>query len=147
MKNPAEHCCMDWKDEPNQPRPDYLSSSRKRLAPQLIFKGGIFHSWKKKTAVALNTGFFNTLPPISEVSEHEADIAWLIYDVQLLSQQGVPGELRLRRTVYTKFDTALSQITEPQTGEMSAFLGVLQKKLDEKLSQPPVNKTVAKPFK
>jgi hypothetical protein len=147
ISNPAEHCCMDWRGEPNQPRPDYLSSSRKRLAPQLIFKGGIFHSWKKKTAVALNAGFFNTLPPISEVPEHDADIAWLIYDIRLLSQQGVPDELRLLRTVYTKFDTALSQITKPRAGEVSAFLGTLQKKLDEKLSLPPDNKTIAKPFK
>jgi len=38
---------------PNYPRPDYLSSSRKRLAPQLIFKGGIINAWGKKTAVAL----------------------------------------------------------------------------------------------
>ena len=42
---------MNWKDQPNYPRPDYLSSSRKRLAPQLIFKGGIFNTWKKKTAL------------------------------------------------------------------------------------------------
>jgi len=146
MENPSKNCRMDWRNEPNQPRPDYLSSSRKRLAPQLIFKGGIFHSWNKKTAVALNASFFNTLPQIPEVSEHKADIAWLIYDVHLSSQPGIPNELRLLRTVYTKFDTALSQITKPQAGEMSAFLETLQKKLDEKLSLPPINKTIAKPF-
>ena len=147
MENPSKNCRMDWKGEPNQPRPDYLSSSRKRLAPQLIFKGGIFHSWKKKTAVALNAGFFNTLPQMPEVAEHEADIAWLIYGLHLSLQQGVPNELRLQRTVYTKFDTALSQITKPRAGEMSAFLETLQKKLDAKLSLPPSNKTIANPFK
>lgn len=147
MENPSQSCRMDWRGEPNQPRPDYLSSSRKRLAPQLIFKGGILHSWKKKTAVALHAGFFNTLPQISEVPKSEADIAWLIYDLHLLSQQGVPHELRLLRTVYTKFDTALSQITKPRAGEMSVFLETLQKKLDVKLSLPPTNKTIAKPFK
>jgi len=146
MENPSKNCRMDWKTEAHQPRPDYLSSSRKRLAPQLIFKGGILHSWKRKTAVALNTGFFNTLPPISEVPSHEADIAWLIYDLHVLSQQGAPHELRLQRTVYTKFDMALSQITKPRAGKMSAFLETLQKKLDEKLSLPPTNKTIAKPF-
>ena len=146
MENPSKNCRMDWRDEPNQPRPDYLSSSRKRLAPQLIFKGGIFQSWNKKTAVALNTSFFNTLPQISEVSEEEADIAWLIYDIHVLSQPGVPSELHLTRTVYTKFDTALSQITKPRAGKMSAFLETLQKKLDEKLSLPPTNRTIAKPF-
>jgi len=146
MENPSRNCHMDWRGEPHQPRPDYLSSSRKRLAPQLIFKGGIFHSWKKKTAVALNTSFFNMLPKISEVSEKEADIAWLIYDIHALSQPGVLSELRLVRTVYTKFETALSQITKPRAGKMSIFLETLQKKLDEKLSLPPTNRTIAKPF-
>ena len=49
MKNPIAHAQMDWSNQPNYPRPDYLSSSRKRLAPQLLFKGGILHSWGKKT--------------------------------------------------------------------------------------------------
>ena len=33
MKNPKANAQMDWRDQPNFPRPDYLSSSRKRLAP------------------------------------------------------------------------------------------------------------------
>lgn len=57
MNNPKAHAQMDWSVQPNYPRPDYLSSSRKRLAPQLLFKGGILHSWRKKTVVALNKSF------------------------------------------------------------------------------------------
>ena len=41
MKAPRDRSSMDWSREANYPRPDYLSSSRKRLAPQLLFKGGI----------------------------------------------------------------------------------------------------------
>ena len=67
MEAPAKRCGMDWTTEENYPRPDYLSSSRKRLAPQLIFKGGIINAWGKKSAVALNKGFFNTLPKLPEV--------------------------------------------------------------------------------
>jgi len=48
MEEPIARVQMDWSNEPNYPRPDYLSSSRKRLVPQLLFKGGILHSWKKK---------------------------------------------------------------------------------------------------
>ena len=60
MEAPAKRGGMDWTNEENYPRPDYLSSSRKRLAPQLIFKGGIINAWQeKKTAVALNKGFFD----------------------------------------------------------------------------------------
>lgn len=57
MENSAQNATLDWTEQPNYPSPDYLSSSRKRLAPQLIFKGGIIHAWGKKTAVALNKDF------------------------------------------------------------------------------------------
>lgn len=49
MQDPGKNAKMDWRGKENYPRPDYLSSSRKRLAPQLIFKGGILHAWGKKT--------------------------------------------------------------------------------------------------
>ena len=41
MTDPEHMFDMDWTSERNYPRADYLSSSRKRLAPQLIYKGGI----------------------------------------------------------------------------------------------------------
>ena len=82
MEDPATRYDMDWRGQRNYPRPDYLSSSRKRLAPQLIFKGGILNAWQRKTAVALNRGFYNTLPALDEVDPSEADMAWLIYDLQ-----------------------------------------------------------------
>ena len=44
MGSPKKRANMDWTEEPNYPRPDYLSSSRKRLAPQLLFKGGILNT-------------------------------------------------------------------------------------------------------
>ena len=82
--------------------PECLSSSRKRLAPQLIFKGGIINAWGKKTAVALNKGFFNTLPKLPEVPKDKADIAWLIYDLKPPEKAGADYELFRERTVYTK---------------------------------------------
>ncbi|MGB9804950.1 NotI family restriction endonuclease [Desulfofundulus sp.] len=39
---------MIWKS--TNVRPDYLSSSRKRLAPQLIYKGGILKAWGEKAS-------------------------------------------------------------------------------------------------
>jgi hypothetical protein len=88
MKDPSSRSSMDWSREPNYPRPDFLSSSRKRLVPQLLFKGGILHNWHKKTAVALSRDFFETLPPLKDISRDEADIAWLIYDLQLVNHCG-----------------------------------------------------------
>lgn len=111
MENPQSRCNMDWTQEENYPRPDYLSSSRKRLAPQLIFKGGILNAWNKKSAVALNKGFFETLPKLREVAREQADIAWLIYDLKPPAKPGSQYELFREEVVYTRFDTALKQIT------------------------------------
>ncbi|HEU4594337.1 MAG TPA: NotI family restriction endonuclease [Pyrinomonadaceae bacterium] len=93
---------MDWSGQAHYPRPDYLSSSRKRLAPQLLFKGGIFHAWGKKQAVVIHRGFFNSLPRLNEVDPADADLAWLIYDMR---HDGAHERYKLERvrTAYTKF--------------------------------------------
>lgn len=146
MQDPAKNAKMDWREEENYPRPDYLSSSRKRLAPQLIFKGGILHAWGKKTAVALSRGFFNTLPKLKEVQKEHAEIAWLIYDV-------VPGDkgdrqmkLVKHKVFYTKFEPALAQITNARPGKIEDFMRVLQVKIDEKLETEPTNRTIELPL-
>jgi len=143
MADPKANQKMDWSGEPNYPRPDYLSSSRKRLAPQLIFKGGILNNWKKKIAVALNKSFFETLPTLKRVEKEKADIAWLVYDSKLES-----GRFKLERvdTVYTEFQPALMAITQPVPGKLGDFIKVLQEKLDEQLETPPKNETIEKPF-
>jgi hypothetical protein len=58
MAEPTTRASMNWTKEPNYPRPDFLSSSRKRLVPQLLYKGEILHTWRKKIAVAMNRSFF-----------------------------------------------------------------------------------------
>lgn len=49
---------FSWKKAYNYPKPDYLSSSRKRLIPQMLYKGGIFKSWNKKTGCRFTKIFF-----------------------------------------------------------------------------------------
>ena len=149
MKDPKSRASMDWSKEPNYPRPDYLSSSRKRLAPQLLFKGGILHSWKKKTAVALNKSFFGTLPRLKKVPKSDADIAWLIYDLELIKEKGrTPGRYCLKKVdeIFTEFESALVSITTASPGKVEDFIKLLQEKLDEQLESPPVNKTIERPF-
>jgi hypothetical protein len=149
MKDPRARASMDWSNEPNYPRPDYLSSSRKRLAPQLLFKGGIIHNWRKKTAVALQKEFFTTLPKLKEVSKSNAEIAWLIYDLVLVKEANQsPGRYALKKVdeVFTKFEPALLSITTPSPGKVEDFIKLLQEKLDEQLETPPINKTIEKPF-
>ena len=145
MSNCKANASMKWTNQPNYPRPDFLSSSRKRLAPQLMFKGGILHAWKKKMAVALDSPFFNTLPDLEETSRSEAEIAWLVYD---LVPNKTTSRYNLKRTkvIYTKFTEALNMITRPKVGNIGDFMKLLQTKVDEKLEFPPINKTIENPF-
>ena len=144
MEAPAERADMDWSKQPLYPRADFLSSSRKRLAPQLIFKGGILSAWNKKMAVALDSAFWATLPTIETVPPSQADMAWLVYD---LNRDESDNRFHLHRvqTVYTKFEQALNTITRPEVGEMSLFIGKLQGQLDAQLN-PPMTDSIEPPF-
>lgn len=121
---------------PNFPKPDFLSSSRKRLAPQMLYKGGILKAWNKKQAVALQTSFFETLPKLKEAPQSKADIAWLLYDLKL-DKKSNRLKLTQNRIVYTEFQSALKQITTADPGRIDDFIDVLQQKLDEKLEGTP----------
>lgn len=138
MEDPSSRAGMDWTNQRFYPRPDYLSSSRKRLAPQLIYKGGILHAWGRKQAVAVDSSFFHTLPYMEEVEQSEAEMAWLVYDLQLDSQQ---SRYRLSRakTVFTRFESALETITKAEPGDVRTFMNHLQERLDDKLESgsPP----------
>ena len=120
MQDPKAHADMNWKNEQWWPGPDYLSSSRKRLAPQLIFKGGIFNAWRKKTAVALDAGFFANLPKLKEVPKEKANMAWFVYDLEFSKQENFYN--LKKQTVYTGFKTRLtrSRSRSPVTSRISS---------------------------
>jgi hypothetical protein len=142
IANPSKNTALDWSNERNYPRPDYLSSSRKRLAPQLIYKGGILKHWNKKMAVALDNSFFKTLPELPTVEKKDADIAWFVYDLIHNKSDNV-FEMHKVNTVYAQFKKVLDKITMPSPGEINDFVTVLQDKLDEKLDgNPPENHTL-----
>jgi len=127
LENPTPE--FSWTQAFKYPTPDYLSSSRKRLVPQIIAKGSILKQWGKKQVVALQTAFYNTLPLLPEVEKAESDFAFFLYDL-------VPDKkenrlvLQLSRVVYTKFAIALEQIAKFVAGSISEFTQLLQKKLD-----------------
>lgn len=124
---------MDWQGNRFYPRPDWLSSSRKRLAPQLIYKGGILNQWGKKMAIAVQTSFYKTLPALPEVDPAEADIAWLLYDLRY-DQASDRYHLTRDRVVYCRFRPTLERITTAEFGPIEGFVQVLQDKLNEKLA-------------
>lgn len=134
LQNPQPQ--FGWKSGYNYPKPDYLSSSRKRLVPQMLYKGGIFKAWNKKQAVALQKSFFDTLPALPITSREKADIAWFLYDL-VFDPARQQYSLSLVTTVYTEFEPALLKITTPDPGGADDFIGVLQTKLDERLDGNP----------
>ncbi len=99
--------------------------------------------------MALNKGFFATLPGLKRVSKSDADIAWIVYDLKIIKEKGQKtGRYSLKKVdvVYTRFEPALLSITTPSPGRMRDFINLLQEKLDEQLETPPVNKTIERPF-
>lgn len=131
LENPTPE--FSWTQAFKYPKPDYLSSSRKRLVPQIIAKGSILKQWNKKQAVALQTAFYNTLPPMPEVDKAESDFAFFLYDLFPVKKEK-RLELKLSRVVYTKFAIALEQIAKFEAGSITDFTQLLQKKLDAKRS-------------
>lgn len=122
-----------WTQAFKFPKPDYLSSSRKRLIPQIIAKGSILKQWDKKQVVALQTSFYNTLPALPECDKSKADFAFFLYDL-VADKKTKTLSLKLQRVVYTKFSDALKQIAKFEAGSIAEFTKLLQKKLDNKLS-------------
>jgi Restriction endonuclease NotI len=134
MESPENWEKRGW-DGANYPRADYLSSSRKRLAPQMLYKGGIFKEWNKKQAVALHKSFYATLPELPEVKPEDAEIAWFLYDLELCKEKN-RFELKRYKTIYTAFEPALLRITKVPAGNVGEFVQHLQSKLDNRLNSP-----------
>ena len=120
---------LDWSGQKEYPRADYLSSSRKRLAPQLIYKGGILHAWRKKMAVAVNRSYFESLPKFREVSSDKADIAWLIYDLVYNASQS-RHSLTYLRTVHTRFEDVHANAVKLRTVDERDFVRQLESRME-----------------
>jgi Restriction endonuclease NotI len=127
---------FSWTQAFKYPKPDYLSSSRKRLIPQIIAKGSILKQWNKKQVVALQISFYNTLPTLPEFDKSESDFAFFLYDLVPDKSTKILS-LKLQRIVYTKFASALEQIAKFEAGSISQFTEILQKKLDAKRAGNP----------
>ncbi len=131
MADPARNAQMDWRQQPNYPRPDYLSSRGKLTARQAIMKGGVLDALGNRTAVALSKAFFHNLPALQEVDKGEADTAWLIYDVRPPTAGGHRYELSQERIVYTSRPTALVGTELPRGEAPETFLLRVASALEE----------------
>lgn len=134
MKNPTARWDLDWTNEESRVHADYLSSSRKRLVPQLIYKGDILKKWNKKYAVVVHSGFYNSLPKLPVVKKENSDIIWLIYDLKYDKNNNRYNLLKVKEK-YTAFKPVLNKITKAQGGAIEYFVEFLQNKLDQKLAE------------
>lgn len=135
MALPEPRTVADWTG-PKYPRPDWLSSI-KRLVRQLTVKGAIFNTWQKRMAVACQKQFFTNLRLLDnapEITEDQAEMAWLLYDL-ILNEQTNRFELQLERTVYMTFEFAMDRFSSLQAGNIAEFVAVLDSKLAEKRNQ------------
>jgi hypothetical protein len=130
MRDPPNRANLDWSNKKDYPRADYLSSSRKRLAPQLIYKGGILNAWGRKMAVAIDSGFFATLPTLPQIPADQADVAWLVYELQPSDDQG-RYKLVHSQTVYMQSMPAFHNDLPIQSEAERDFREFLQRRLDE----------------
>lgn len=109
-------------------RPDWRSSSAKRLMPQLEVKAPTLRRWGTKLAVAVDVSFFDAIGGPSEKVSHDADegdIIWLVLQVsdeyklesihwEVLSLEDSSEKLLAAKTVRRKeFEEALRAKLRP----------------------------------
>lgn len=111
-------------------RPDWRSSSAKRLMPQLQIKVPTLRRWQAKMAVVVDRSFFNSIggpSPAPSRDLGDGDIIWMVVDMDCSD----PTAGRLTRdhwevmTLEASSDRLLAAETVPQ----QAFLDLLQQKL------------------
>lgn len=127
MEDPESRGNFDWTGREKYPRPDYLSSSRKRLVPQLGFKGKILREWNKKVVIAIDRPFFNTLPSLPTVQEQDAEVCWMVY--QLEGDRMDKFVLNLDQKYYSGFQETLNRLDTPDLGDQNDFVAHLEEKL------------------
>lgn len=117
---------------------DYISTIHHKIAPQLIYRGSVFHNWGKKTALVIDEGLLNSLPSFTEVEKENAEIIWLVYAL-VPNEQTNKLELELKKIIYTLFEPTLFEITKVEAGSLDDFVAELQSRLDNHLNKgyPP----------
>lgn len=118
------------------PRPDFLSSV-KRLNYQLLYKGAIFSTWRKKIAVVLQRPLWDTildrgssvLTPVDPQSS-ECHLAWYIVDYDKHSKLAIKDKVCIS---FGEFKNKLFSNVEPQSIE--SYMDYLSERLRRALSK------------
>lgn len=136
IDNPERYKLSDYAGR--IPYADYMASIQRRLCSRLLFRGGIFHAWKKKMAIAIDNQLFQHLPEFTPVNESLSEITWFIYEMAFDNQNNKFNLIR-NKTIHTLFEPTLFQISKIDSGPIAHFIEDLQQRLDAKLENlyPP----------
>ena len=111
-------------------RPDWRSSSAKRLMPQLQIKVPTLRRWGAKMAVVVDRQFFDSIGGVSSSPSHDlgdGDIIWMVVDVVPTND----GSHRLARGHWEvlTLERSCEKLLAAETVQRDAFLQVLRSKL------------------
>ena len=111
-------------------RPDWRSSAQKRLMPQLSLKIPLFRRWGKKVFVAVDSRFYDALPPMRTVdSVANSEVTWLVYPFARCSQSYQIGSAD---PVYTTWDDVLTALREGDAPSPDELLDDVERKRRKK---------------
>ncbi len=109
-------------------RPDYRSSSAKRLMPQLQTKVPTLRRWGKKMAIVVDSGFFESLGKMDDVSISNGDLAWFVVNFE-----DTMGDAVLK-PAFVRF-TTLEKAVEGLTAGSALTLPEFEARIVEKASK------------
>lgn len=107
-------------------RPDWRSSAQKRLMPQLSLKVPVFRRWGKKFFVAVDSAFFEALPPMRTIDNvANSEITWLVYPFSRKAERFTIGEPSI---AFTMWDDVLTALREGEPPEPLEILKEIERK-------------------
>jgi hypothetical protein len=114
-------------------RPDYRSSSAKRLLPQLETKVPSLSKWAKKMAVVVDEEFFAQFAPM-QAEEHIslAEILWFVVKYEMEGTQFVLQPQFMRMTT---LETSITGVIAATTIPLPEFEQAVRARLQAKLAQ------------
>lgn len=135
MQSEFEGLLGDRQERPPFPnavrRPDWRSSSAKRLMPQLQIKVPTLRRWASKIAVAVDRPFFDAVGGPSPEFSHDltdGDIIWLVPE---LSPEGSGGyQLSRGHWEVLTLEDSISKLLAAETVQHATFVETLRRKLE-----------------
>ena len=134
MQSEFERLRVDSGSRPRFPdsirRPDWRSSSAKRLMPQLQIKVPTLRRWGSKMAVVVDRPFFDSIGGVSPNPSQnlgDGDIIWMVVDLSL----DATGNHRLRRGHWEvlTLEASSDKLLAAETVQQEVFLDALRSKL------------------